>query len=229
MDSCLQGIRIDAPGALYVARLDGKMFAAFASVPPTGKLTDFSLLRTHIALTVPADNPRAILRLLALLRIWRIGRPLGPLAALRKANVLEVFETQIELIACGRDWTEKAHRYRARGTPLEQLQRDVGGSPGFASRMRTNDWTWYSDSSRARSAFFSFAKTYGVCDDKRVCDLALTLAFHPASIRLNDPKQGARDFEALANVPVLARGAYFAKMTSDLRYAEPGTAAGAAE
>jgi hypothetical protein len=229
VDASLQGIAVAAPGSLFVARLEEKRFAALASVPPSGRLTDFSALRTAITLSVPATSPRAILRLLALLRIWRLAQPLGPLAAVRKAEVLDLFETQIEMLACGRNWTEKAHRYRKSGVPFEQLQRDVGGSPGFASRMRTTDWTWHVDSGLAKQAFFRLAKTYDVCGDKHLCNLALTLAFHPASIRLNDPKQGARDFETLANTPNLARGAYFAKMTSDLRFAQPKTAERAAE
>lgn len=227
-ESYLAGKKLEAPGALFVARLDGKPFAAFASVPPSGRLSDFSSLRVNAALAAPGTSPRNIPRLLALLRIWRPALPLGSLAALRKTDVLDLFEAQIELLACGKPWADKVRRYRERGIPLDQLQGDVGGSPGFASRMRTTEWTYHSDSARAKAEFARLARTYNVCADKRICDLALTLAFHPTSIRLNDPKQGIQDFEELGNVPALARGAYFAKMTSDLRFASTARAQGAA-
>jgi hypothetical protein len=226
---CTQGVSVNPPGSLFVARYDGKMYAAFASVSPRGNLTDFSQLVPHAALEVPGESSRNILRLLAILRIWRIGRPLGALAAIRKRAVLEVIETNIEQLACGKRWAEKTQRYRKEGGRLGDLQGEVGGSPGFASRMRTTEWDWNSDAAHTRAEFFRLANTYGVCLDRGICDLALRLAFHPASIRLNDPKQGARDFDELGKLPILARGAYFAKLTSDLRFQSSDNATEAAE
>jgi hypothetical protein len=217
-NSCVLGIEVDPPGSLFVASHGGHFYAAFASVPPRERLTAFSDLATNIALSVPGDSTRKIMRLLAILRLWRRGRPLGAVAAFRKAKVLSVIEDQIERLACGGRWVDRAQRYRSGNGRLEDLQSEVGGSPGFASRMRTTDWTWHSDNSRARAEFHRLAKTYSVSDDKIICDLALRLAFHPASIRLNDPKKGGREFDQLGTKAILARGAYFAKLTSDLRF-----------
>lgn len=215
---CTQGIAVSPPGSLFVARCDGKMYPAFASVSPQGKLSDFSQLIPRAVLAAPGASSRNILRSLAILRIWRVSRPLGPLAAIRKRAVLEVIEARIEQLACGNRWAEKAQFYRKNGGRLEELQVEVGGSPGFASRMRTTEWTWHSDSAHARAEFFRVANTYGVCINRAICDLALRLAFHPSSIQLADPKQGGRDFEELGKLQILARGAYFAKLTSDLRF-----------
>ncbi|MBR0749138.1 hypothetical protein JQ582_34940 [Bradyrhizobium japonicum] len=225
-ESCLHGVAVSSPGSLFVARYDNKIYSAFASVPPKERLATLADLGTKIALASPGENTRGILRLLAMLRYWRRARPHGALAVIRKANVVSLFELQIERLACGAKWIEKTKQCREAGGQLEELQREVGGSPGFASRMRTTQWTWHSDIDKAHSEFFRIAKTYGVCTDRKICDLALRLAFRPVSIRLTDPKEGAHNFEFLGANPVLARGAYFAKMTSDLRFTEsqPGSA-----
>jgi hypothetical protein len=226
--SCLHGVAVEAPGALFVARHDGKIFAAVASVPPREKLAAFSDLNVSSVLAKPGGESRQIIRFLAIMRLWRAGRPLGPLAVLRKTNVLGIFERQIELLACGSRWADRAQRYRSGAiAQIEDLQGEVGGSPGFASRMRTTNWTWLSDNAHARSEFFRLAKTYGISEDANLCDLALRLAFHPSSIRLDDPKKGAAEFEQLGTKGILARGAFFAKLTSDLRFRESGMQAGA--
>jgi len=229
LNVCTQGVSVDSPGSLFVARYEGKMYAAFASVSPREKLSDFSQLIPRVVLEAPGESSRNILRLLAILRIWRVGRPLGALAAIRKRAVLELIESRIEQLACGRRWAEKAQYYRKEGGRLSDLQVEVGGSPGFASRMRTTEWHWHSDASHVRVEFFRLSNTYGVSADRTICDVALRLAFHPASIRLSDPKQGARDFEELGKLPILARGAYFAKLTSDLRFKQHDSSSEAAE
>jgi hypothetical protein len=229
LSDCTQGIAVNPPGSLFVARYDGRMYAAFASVPPREKLSDFSLLIPHAALDIPGSSSRDILRLLAILRVWRLGRPLGALAAVRKRAILEIIESRIEHLACGNRWGNKAQRYRKNDGQLQDLQAEVGGSPGFASRMRTTKWTWHSDSAHARAEFFRLANTYGVCIDRAICDLAMRLAFHPTSISLSDPDQGARTFEELGKLQILARGAYFAKLTSDLSFLQSAAPTEAAE
>jgi hypothetical protein len=227
-EDCVLGVPVDPPGSLFVASYEGRFYAAFASVPPRGRLTAFSDLAAKISLSAPGDSSRNIMRLLAILRLWRRSQPLGAVAAFRKAKVLGAIEGQIERLACGARWVDKAQRYRSdNASRLEDLQGEVGGSPGFASRMRTTDWTWHSDNARAKAEFFRLAKTYEVCEDKAICDLALRLAFNPASIRLTDPKQGALNFEQLGTKGNLARGAYFAKLTSDLRFRQSHEGKGA--
>lgn len=220
---CLQGITSEPPGSLYIARHDGRVYTAFVSVPPQGRLSALSDLATPVTLSAPGDNFRSIMRLLALLRYWRRARPHGSLGVVRKANVIAVFEAQIERLTCGARWADKTARYRSEGGRLEELQRDVGGSPGFASRMRTTEWTWHADNNQARREFARLARTYEITKDAAMCDLALRLAFNPAGIKLTDPKEGARQFEQLAGLQTLTRGAYFAKMTSDLRFQQSRT------
>jgi hypothetical protein len=218
--SCFAGVPVEPPGSLFIARNEGYMYGAVASVVKGERLTAFSDLGVNIALSAQSESPRQIMKLLGVLRLWRAGRVLlGPLATVRKGKVIEVVERQIERLACGNRWAERVQRYRSGNIrSIEELQGDVGGSPGFAWRVRTTEWTWASDNARARSEFLRIAKTYKVSMDSKLCDLALRLAFHPATIKLDDQTKGAEVFEDLGKNSAIARGAYFAKLTSDLRF-----------
>jgi hypothetical protein len=99
---------------------------------------------------------------------------------------------------------------------LDRLQREVDGSPGFASRMRTTAWHDAFDSATGRTEFAKFAATYQVSLDAELCNFALQLAFSPSSVRFEDPDKGAGAFERLAQVPSLARGAFLARLVMDL-------------
>jgi hypothetical protein len=224
---CLAGIVIGAPGALFVARYEGRMYAAIASVMPR-EIRDFSALGFESVFATPSDSPRRITQLLAVWRRWRVGRPIGPFATLRKANILAIVEHQIERLACGVRWADLARRYRSRSiAKIEDLQGDVGGSPGFAARIRTAASTWQIDAGRARSEFNDFAYTYQVSQDARLCDLALRLAFYPNTISLKDPKKVTDAFDQLGANSVLARGAFFARLTSEIRFQAPEPSVGA--
>jgi hypothetical protein len=214
--ACLGGVAVEPPGALFAARYNGKRYAAVASVPPAGPVHTFADLSFPIAFATPEGSPRSIMRLLAVLRLWQRSRMMGPLASVRRARVIGALERRIKQAACGASWADRAARFaEGRGVTIEELQREVGGSPGFASRMRSTRWKWYPDSTEARKEFCHYAKFYGVSEDAELCKLALRLAFHPASIRFDDPTKGAEIFKRLGETPVLARGAFFAKLASD--------------
>ena len=210
--ACLAGVAVETPGALFAARYSGKRYAAVASAPPSGPVHRFADLGFAITFASPEDSPRSIMRLLAVLRLWQGARIMGPLASVRRARVIGALEQKIKQAACGAPWADRAARFTAgRGVGIEGLQREVGGSPGFASRMRSTPWKWFPDNTEARAEFSRYAAFYGVSKDVELCDLALRLAFHPASIRFDDPKKGAEIFKRLGEAPVLARGAFFAR------------------
>jgi hypothetical protein len=185
-------------------------------------MSAFSDLQLDLVFATPEDSPRRIMRLLAVLRLWQRAQALGPLAPVRRMKVVSAIEKKIKRLACGSSWAERADRFvRGAGGTIEELQREVGGSPGFASRMRTTSWNWFPNSHRARVEFFRIAKVYGISENFELCELALRLAFHPASIRLNDPKKGAEAFEQLGTMRTLIRGAFFAKLVTDAQTAAP--------
>jgi hypothetical protein len=216
---CVSGFAVSPPGALFVAHHRGRRYAVIASAPAQS-LTSLSELGIKVTLATPDESPRAIMRLLAFYRNWHIARALGPLGAIRKSAVLEEFEYRIARLACGLTWADRALEFRRhKKVSIDRVQREVGGSPGFASRMKTTDWKWFPDSRQARAAFFNYAQTYKVSGDRKLCDFALRLAFEPASIRLDDPNTGADMFEHLASHQTVVRGAFFAKLVADLNAA----------
>jgi hypothetical protein len=226
LNSTLAGVRVEPPGSLFVARHEKRTFAAIASVLEK-RLTAFSDLGVEIALASPLNNPRRIALLLALQRRWGRARTLGRLGAVRKANVLEAFEHHIARMACGATWADRARECHA-GRPefLDRLQREVGGSPGFASRMRNTLWNRPATNPQCPEEFLRIAKTYGISVDAEVCELALKLAFQPGVIRLDEPDKVLRTFEALAGNPIVARGAYLAKLTADLAVRDRAASSG---
>ena len=193
LNATLAGVLVEAPGSLFVARQEKRTFAAIASVLQQKRLTAFSDLGVDIALVSPLNSPRRIALLLALQRRWGRARALGRLGAVRKANVLEAFEHQIAMMTCGATWANWARECLA-GRPelLNRLQREVGGSPGFASMMRNTAWNQAATNPQCREEFLKIARTYGISVGAEVCELALRLAFRPGSIRLADPDKVAR-------------------------------------
>src|SRR5271166_930616 len=217
LEATLAGLPVEPPGSLFVARLEKRTFAAIASVLEQKRLTAFSDLGVDIALATPLNSSRRIALLLALQRRWGRARALGRLGAVRKATVLEAFEHQIARMTCGATWADRARECRA-GRPelLDRLQREVGGSPGFASRMRNTLWNQPETNPQSREEFLKIARTYGIPVGAEVCELALRLAFQPGTIRLADPDKALKAFEELAGNPTVARGAYLAKLTADM-------------
>lgn len=217
LDATLEGLPVEPPGSLYVARHEKRTFAAIASVLQQNRLTAFSDLGVDIALAAPLGNPRQIASLLALQRRWGRARALGRLGAFRKASVFEAFEHQIARMVCGSIWADRAQECRAaRPELLDRLQREVGGSSGFASRIRSTPWNKPATNPQCREEFLKITKTYGISVGAEVCELALRLAFQPDTIRLGDPDRVMKSFEELADNPIVARGAYLAKLVADM-------------
>lgn len=125
---CIAGVEIEPPGSLFIAIYQGTAYGAVASVPPHEKISGFEGLAVIPILKNPGDSPRDILRLIPGLRLWIAGRALlGPLAAIRKAAVIDVFEYQIERLACGTAWADRAKKNRAGDLEnIEELQHQVG-------------------------------------------------------------------------------------------------------
>jgi hypothetical protein len=216
LQECLEGLQVEPPGSLFVAHHQKRLYPAIVSVFDTASLTALTDLGVNITLTAPSDSPHMIVRLLALRRRWRHARPLGVLARVRKANVLDAFELQIARMTCGVNWADAARDCRqGKIRLLDRLQRDVGGSPGFASRMRTTSWD-LTNREPANSEFIRLARTYQISDDADLCELALRLAFDPDGLRFPDPEKGRTMFKRLAANPPLARGAFLAKLAADI-------------
>lgn len=207
----IAGIDMPGPGALYSAFYKGERYVAFASVPVTERLTAFSELGLSQDFSPgPDEPPPAVVTLIAALQHWRLARPIGRLAAVRKTQTVAGLYAELRRTACGPDWTALLG---PTATPtLERAQGGVGGSPGFGWRMRTTDWAdlpW----PRVRAEFFRHAQHYSITSDRDLADQAATLAFRPCSYR---PLTGLSPPEAIGRllaVRPLVRGAFLAQAT----------------
>lgn len=214
---CLGGHTVTSPGVLLAATCNDKNYAAIISVPPQHKLT-LTDLGAPITVSPSIDAPKHIPKLLALLRLWgRAQQILGPLVVLRRAEVCEALEQRVAAIVCGTNWVNRMRGCRLAQVPaLEQMQREIGASPGFGARLRRYDWQRTPDDPAALAEFSRLAATYQISDDPELCALALRLAFAPAAIKIDAPDKGVSNWGRLAQTPALAKGAFFARLVADL-------------
>lgn len=213
---CAKGIDIAYPGSLVAVRLKDKWTSTLIGSAMVQKRTSLKDIGAEIRFAI--EDPKKLGRLLTLYRLWRIARPLGPLAAVRKSKVLDEFEDRVAFLMCGKQWAVGARSFRAGGgdeASVVALQREVGGSAGFAARIRGMDWSRYrSDSGNLIAEFSRHSATYKVCDDGDLCKLSVELAFQPAAVPPNDE---TGRLAKLSLNGVLARGAFFGRvMASEL-------------
>jgi hypothetical protein len=203
---------VRSPGALFTAIYDKKHYSAIVSIPASQRLSNLQGLGVPIAISPSLESPKHIPRLLVLRRLWgRTLQTLGPLSLLRKAEVCLAFEQRIAVILCGHNWVTKAGECQsAEGPCLEQLRHGIGGSVGYGARLRSTNWSNGIDDPAVLAEFVRLASVYQISSDPGLCLLALRLAFTPTLIKFATSEQGALECARLAEVPILARAAFFA-------------------
>jgi hypothetical protein len=225
---CEEGIELRHPGSLFLLQHRNRQAMTLAC-PTAAKLLSLSELGTGVAIFqgLRTNGPERITKLVAAYRRWRAATLLGPLAMHRKQVVLQAIITRIAQIMCGAAWIGEMNAIPPIGwdeRSVARIQRGVGGSQGFAARIRRTSWNSEAKPfEELHRAFFGFAKTYGVSADAKLCSLALVLALDPKRIRPKDPaetKELQARFEQIASNGVLARGAFFAKFATTMNLAE---------
>jgi hypothetical protein len=225
---CEEGIELRHPGSLLMLQHRNRQAMTLAC-PTAAKLLSLSELGTGVAIFqgLQTNGPERITKLVAAYRRWRTATLLGPLAMHRKQVVLQAIITRISQIMCGPVWINEMNAIPQVGwdeRSVARIQRGVGGSQGFAARIRRTSWKPdVKPFDELHRAFFGFAKTYGVSADAKLCSLALALALDPKRIRPKDAaetKDLQARFEQIAFNGVLARGAFFAKFATTMNLAE---------
>jgi len=209
-EAFVAGVDVSPPGALVSARYRGQNYIAFASVPPSDRLSAFSELGLAQDFRSGIEDPaRAVVEVLRVLRLWQRARPIGRLALLRKPPTIDGLERELRRQACGVDWAALLDDSDAKPGLVETAQQGVGGSPGFASRMRTTAWE-PANAGRLRAGFFFYAERYKITRDRSLSDLAIILAFQPHAVRIENQKPEEAIKGLLAN-RALVRGAFLAR------------------
>jgi hypothetical protein len=225
----LNGFELEYPGSLLSVKIPQREFLTLVSVPSSKKIS--SLLDLGMGINVfqdvPLTQPQKTGTLIRADRLWRKANMLGPLAMHRKAAVLEAIERRIAQTMCGPNWANQMANQASGPTDrrtTERLQREVGGSQGFVARIRATAWNLKTSGIEAlKSTFAEIARTYSVSANAELCGLAIALALDPRLIKSKDAataKVLAALFAEIAANQALARGAFLAKYSSRLAFAD---------
>lgn len=212
----LEGITLHDKGGLLVAKHDKHRFSAIATVIQP-HLTSFSDLDMPASLSGTTLQPVSLLNAL---KRWHAARRLiGPMAFIARSKAIRLLEQKLELHFCGEDWIAATGPVRSRAHAIGEVYRHVYFSLGYASGLRAYVWRYQTEEAASLSEFLRLSALYKVGDNEALCSLALKLAFTPWAVLPRDlPSKDA--FKTLANNRALIRGAYFARLTADMRAQE---------
>jgi hypothetical protein len=213
--TAMEGIRVDQPGALFSARLAKRSFRLAVSVSPPA-VSSLAALGIGVYISDETKTATKIPRLLALIRLWRDAAWQGQLVLHRKEAVLRALDRALAEAVCGAKWSGRLEQFNHRSdADLADLQREVGGSPGFAHRMRTTNFFQPVDGQPPEQAFVNWAVGYKIVDDPSIAALAFKLAFHPTKLRVDDPGERVSTLSGVAANRPLCRGAFLARLASE--------------
>ncbi|WP_156406478.1 hypothetical protein [Hydrogenophaga sp. Root209] len=216
---CYAGVSVPAPGALFVARHRGRRYAAVVSLRE--RVTSLADLGARVDIGATRHTrDRTVAMLLVHYRRWHGARALGPLSSVHRSKVLSAFELQLARILCRGTWADRANACLTtqglqQSNQFDQLQREVGGSPGFAIAVSDEAFKC-SDVRDLEHHFVDKAHAYRVSSDTVLSAMALALAFCPAEVRFDNWLRGQEMLRALIANPTLVRGAYLAKLAKDI-------------
>lgn len=208
-EAAKKGIVVEPPGVLFEAVSGKERASIFACPTRTGAFQGFSALREGQSLPPQSTNAATLIKLIDSLRRWEKAGAVGQLALLRKQMTLRWLEHQIEIIACGEDFSSKLRRVEP--NDLIQAQKVVGGSPGFGVKMRT-----FNERKLAPAAqlLTEAAVLYQVEGAREWGAAATRLAFQPTAMKVVDGVDKIGYFQALLTHRTLLRGAFLASVAS---------------
>lgn len=212
LDLLSKGSPIKSPGGLFLARKGAFRSSLVVSAPlPKGSLQSLGFEPSLDDFSVASNTMQDALDLILL---WIDARLAGPLAKLRRAQVVNALLWRIYAHWCGPRWAEAELACRAKLAPAlaDQLQRLIGGSPGFAALLRRDFQRMDTNIEAGKEWFADTANRYGVSADRGLCEFALQFASQPHLLQripilpvlLND----------LAKQTILMRGARFVSLLS---------------
>jgi hypothetical protein len=207
-EKILAGFSVPIPGGLFEARHGDFQDTIIVSVPQIergfkglGVEPDLHDLDTHSV---------QVTSILDFLQRWSAARLLGPLAGLRRSRVMERLINRLYSRLCGKRWAEAEVAYLSnpqQELELRQLERLVGGSPGFPVVLRRDYERMEAGTGPGTQWYTEVAKRYQVCSETGLCEFALQLASNSGSLlKLPKPVLDGLLLEIRENT-VLLRGA----------------------
>ncbi len=206
------GIELRCKGGLFVAKLSGRRHEAIVTAVQR-QVSDFN------DLGVPArvsSNPNQPSVLIAALKRWHGARRLlGPMAFVARGNAIRALERALAGSLCGDDWVAATDRVVDGTQKIGDLYPRVYYSRGFASGIANFAWRYDVDEVGANAEFSRLLSVYKIPADQALGPDALKVAFQPHTME-SVALQSTALFDALRNAPELVRGAYFARLVTDL-------------
>ena len=147
---------------------------------------------------------------------------------MRRARILERLINRLFSRLCGRRWAEAESAYLSnpQSEPeLRQLERLVGGSPGFAVVLRRDYERIEAGTVPGTQWYAEVATRYQVCSDKGLCEFALQLASHPHRLLLVPKPILDGLLSEITEKTVLLRGARLLALLSGTKNPDFGSAA----
>jgi len=211
----LTGFQIPSPGGLFEARHEEHLDTMIVSLPHVEG--GFQGLVVEPDLGDLDSNNIPVAYLLELMRLWSEARLFGPLVSMRRRRIIERLTNRLYARLCGRRWAEAESAYFSNAhseSELRQLERLVGGSPGFAVILRRDYPKIEADTKSGSQWYAEVAARYQVCSEKGLCEFALQLASRPHHLFLLPKPTLAGLLADVREKTVLLRGARFLAVLS---------------
>ena len=222
-EQSLAGIELRGKGGLFVATFNGRQYEVIATAVQR-QLSGFSGLGVPARISATSGNPLALIG--ALLRWHSARRLIGPMAFIARDNAVHALERALAASLCGEDWVAATDRVRSGKQKLGDLYACVFYSRGFASGIANFSWRYDADEAAAITEYSRLLNVYRIPVDSALASHALRLAFQPHTFDPTKP-QSAELFDALRGAEPVVRGAYFARLATDLARASRAAALGA--
>jgi hypothetical protein len=176
----LKGFAVQTPGGLFVAQ-HGEIFDAIViSAPQIEKSLQALGIETDLRAVDAESFP--VEQILDLLRLWLQARVVGPLASIRRGYVVARLANRLYAKLCGSRWADAEAAFISNPkspAALQQLERSVGGSPGFPVILRRDYERMHAGTEPGTRWYAEIAERYEGCSEKSLCEFALRLASQP--------------------------------------------------
>lgn len=209
-----KGLLVEPPGGLFYAKVGRFHDAVIVSPGLTGAGLDG--LGVHPKHGHISGDPRAIVKLLRVLRHWKKARAAGFLASARQQQVTNELMHGVIGIVAGWDWARVEAEFVHSANPdaaLARLQSKIVHKSGFSSVI-LRDACGIGKSKKALISWFTdLAKRYRISSDVELCRFAIEFASRPqvlTTLYLEELPQRIRG--AVAN-QTLIRGARLAVLS----------------
>jgi hypothetical protein len=176
-ETVLAGFPVSLSGGLFEARHGDFQDTIIVSVPEIK--VGFQGLVVEPDLHDLDGDTVQVTFILDLLQRWSTARLLGPLVGLRRSRVTERLINRLYSRLCGKRWAEAEAAYLSNPraeAELRQLERLVGGSPGFPVVLRRDYERMEAGTAAGTEWFADVARRYQVCSEKGLCEFTLQLA-----------------------------------------------------